>query len=370
MIAPTSRTDSSEHQYVLLDGLRGVAALAVVILHMPRVFGGFTVPQAHLAVDFFLQLSGFIVASAYVSKIQAGMSFRGFTWRRISRLYPAYLLGLLLGIAVAVVALLLGGNGLSVDWAPVDLVCSALLNVTMLPQAFCGSQTLLFPLNPPMWSIFYEVVVNCGLFLFVGIAVVWRRAAVAAALLLPLMVWLTYEAQTLDVGFDWQTAIAGIVRAAFSFLVGVAIFALNLRNKSSSNAVTLLVSALLAAALLLQTDSYWYELAMVVLVFPVLVALGAMFNPSNPWLRWTSLQLGAMSYVLYAIHKPLYQLIYGAMVKFIPQVVVNLGVLLGIVMLAVFAAVSWALSRSFEPWARALLTRVGPMRPRVRGGGE
>lgn len=76
-----------------LDGLRGLAAIAVALFHWLLNFAGF------LAVDFFLVLSGFILAHRYLysdSPISSGR----FVISRLARLYPMHLFGLLSYAAV------------------------------------------------------------------------------------------------------------------------------------------------------------------------------------------------------------------------------------------------------------------------------
>lgn len=55
-----------------LDGLRGVAAFSVVLLHISLNWrSGDVLPKAYLAVDFFFLLSGFVIAKAYESDLIA-----------------------------------------------------------------------------------------------------------------------------------------------------------------------------------------------------------------------------------------------------------------------------------------------------------
>ena len=61
--------DSKKH-YEILDGLRGVAALTVVLFHILEIFSGNDhtrqiINHGYLAVDFFFVLSGFVVGHAY-----------------------------------------------------------------------------------------------------------------------------------------------------------------------------------------------------------------------------------------------------------------------------------------------------------------
>ena len=68
-----------------LDGLRGVAVVAVVAYHLDRLSGGF------LGVDLFFALSGFLITSLLVreSAINGTIGLRQFWGRRFRRLLPA-----------------------------------------------------------------------------------------------------------------------------------------------------------------------------------------------------------------------------------------------------------------------------------------
>jgi peptidoglycan/LPS O-acetylase OafA/YrhL len=83
-----------------LDGLRGVAAILVVLFHENYWFSQTgLVPKAYLAVDFFFCLSGFIIAYSYSEHLISGqLSFLKFSAIRLVRLYPLYLLGTVLGL--------------------------------------------------------------------------------------------------------------------------------------------------------------------------------------------------------------------------------------------------------------------------------
>jgi peptidoglycan/LPS O-acetylase OafA/YrhL len=76
-----------------LDGLRGLAILAVFAYHFRLLRGGF------LGVDLFFVLSGFLITGLLVGEWQqrASISLGRFYLRRVLRLLPALLLLLLLG---------------------------------------------------------------------------------------------------------------------------------------------------------------------------------------------------------------------------------------------------------------------------------
>ncbi|HWW43974.1 MAG TPA: acyltransferase [Acidimicrobiia bacterium] len=73
-----------------LDGLRGVAVLAVVLYH----FAPSTAPGGFLGVDLFFVLSGFLITSLLVSEWEGRrrISLAGFWGRRARRLLPALFL--------------------------------------------------------------------------------------------------------------------------------------------------------------------------------------------------------------------------------------------------------------------------------------
>ena len=156
--------------YIRLDGLRGIAALVVVWYHLFEGFATSPIDQrcnhGYLAVDFFFLLSGFVLSYAYDGRLRSisaaqRLSFGSFLRRRIIRLHPMLLLGLVWGA----VAFVLQG---SVQWdgTAVSSICViiALLTSLVLIPAWPGCPTEvrgngeIFPLNGPMWSLFFEYV--------------------------------------------------------------------------------------------------------------------------------------------------------------------------------------------------------------------
>lgn len=81
-----------------LDGLRGVAALIVVIYHRRFWVAGFEDWHGYLAVDFFFLPSGFVISHAYGGRLASGqLSPDRFAVARVIRLYPLIVLGAVLG---------------------------------------------------------------------------------------------------------------------------------------------------------------------------------------------------------------------------------------------------------------------------------
>ena len=93
-------SDSKSH-YEILDGLRGVAAVMVVIFHLLETFTGGNhliqiMNHGYLAVDFFFVLSGFVIGYAYDDR-WGKMTLGGFFKRRLIRLHPMIIMGMIIG---------------------------------------------------------------------------------------------------------------------------------------------------------------------------------------------------------------------------------------------------------------------------------
>ncbi len=140
-------------RFVALDGLRGVAALAVAIGHL---WPGF--PNTALAVDFFFMLSGFVLVHSYAQRFTQGLQFTQYFIARCIRLLPLIVVGTLIGAVASRTVSGLGG-------------------MLLIPSP----GRAMYPLDPPTWSLFYEMIASVAL----GLGL-WRtnhRVSVAIALL-------------------------------------------------------------------------------------------------------------------------------------------------------------------------------------------
>ncbi|HEY4965169.1 MAG TPA: acyltransferase family protein, partial [Puia sp.] len=86
--------------YPILDGLRGTAAILVVIFHLCEayfpVMANHPMHHGYLAVDFFYLLSGFVVGYAYDDR-WGKMTVKEFFKIRLVRLHPLVILGVAIG---------------------------------------------------------------------------------------------------------------------------------------------------------------------------------------------------------------------------------------------------------------------------------
>src|ERR1017187_9310640 len=92
----------SKPRYEILDGLRGVAAVMVVVFHIFEARATSSLSQivnhGYLAVDFFFVLSGFVIGYAYDDR-WGKMNRWDFFKRRLIRLHPMVIMGTIIGAA-------------------------------------------------------------------------------------------------------------------------------------------------------------------------------------------------------------------------------------------------------------------------------
>ena len=88
-LSPSANQTVRQPRFATLDGLRGVAAVSVALMHGKMWLPAHLFYRAYLAVDFFFMLSGFVIAYAYEANLVSGaLSFRRFALIRAIRLYP------------------------------------------------------------------------------------------------------------------------------------------------------------------------------------------------------------------------------------------------------------------------------------------
>jgi peptidoglycan/LPS O-acetylase OafA/YrhL len=276
---------------VVLDGLRGVAALCVLLLHTASTFGLPPPLHAGLAVDFFFALSGFVIAHAYDDRLRSGMSLGAFMRLRAVRLYPMILASVLLG-------------ALSV-WPKISLL--HLSGAAILLPTGLLSDAIAFPLNFALWSLFFEVVAS-ALYGVFGARIGWRMLALVCA-----ASGLLLGAATLAAGEISHFGVKGLAhfamgvpRVLYPFCLGVLLY----RLKASDFAPRVPAWTLMAgvAALLLAPlgASGIYDALVAILVLPAVVVLGARAaSRADPVYR----ALGEISYPLYAVHVPVLVLV-------------------------------------------------------------
>jgi peptidoglycan/LPS O-acetylase OafA/YrhL len=343
-----------------LDALRGIAAIGVLVFHMSGAFSPIAAPGGYLAVDLFFMMSGVVLSHAYESRFQAGMGTVDFMRVRFIRLYPLYLLGTLLGIAVTV-ASLLGRN--SQSWDLSSLLQAALFALLFLPNVSTRPVDQLYPLNIPCWSLFLEILVNL---LFV---ILWpllsSRRLIAVVVLTGIAVGVAAQQHgNLDQGSTASSFAIGLARTVFGFSVGVLI-ARHIRRvrRMESNLGVLAIVATFTAAIAGRPEgdvrAIW-DMVCVLMVFPMLVYCGTLIDP-DVRLRRTATFLGVTSYAVYVLHSPLSSVLNSVTRYWSGSI--GMGVSapwLGVAVLAALLAGCWLVDRYFDSPVRRQLSRILP----------
>ena len=83
-------TQNPASRIIELDALRGIAAVAVLVCHLPRGFW-----FGETGVDLFFVLSGFLITGIILRNLDQPAFLRTFYWRRSLRIFPIYYLALL-----------------------------------------------------------------------------------------------------------------------------------------------------------------------------------------------------------------------------------------------------------------------------------
>ena len=207
-----------------LDGLRIIAASAVVLLHYADYVkdhpaGRFMVDHTehfNLFVDLFFVVSGFVIASQYLGKVNDLASAGRFIWRRLARIYPLHLATLAFYLAVAAAIYF----GLAKTDNPARYPLSDLPAQLLLLHAIDG-QRLTF--NFPSWSLSAEMFCYL-LFPIVALLAARHRALVIPLVVLPALANSIYVIATgSEPWAEWINK-GGVFRALPGFNLGVACY--------------------------------------------------------------------------------------------------------------------------------------------------
>lgn len=337
-------------RFVVLDGLRGGAALAVLALHVPPLDR--VVPHGYLAVDLFFMMSGFVVAHAYEARLRSGWSLGDFMRVRVLRLWPLYLLGTLIGAAVFASAV----EG-PVMAAALAMMMAAAVLLIPLPV---GHDVQIFNLNRPAWSLFFEMVANLlyGAFARRLTERVLVLLSVAGACAVVVAFGL---AGTGSLGHHGDSLLGGAARILFGFPLGVLFHRLHQSGRLTVRApIPLILVAFLATLALpnLGRLNGWLDAVVVVLVFPLLVA-GAVDAEVKARTASAFAFLADLSYPLYILHGP----ILMGFAQFGGE---STAALLAGGVVSLVAA--WVAGRWFDPWGRRTLSQLIQFRRHGSGG--
>ena len=378
---------ASKPRYDILDGLRGVAALMVVIFHCFEtyvpVFRTQIVNHGYLAVDFFFVLSGFVIGYAYDDRWDK-MTTWGFFKRRLTRLHPMVIAGTLVGASLFFFAGAAFPETLRVPaWKFALCLVMGLLILPCPNSLDIRGWGELNSFNGPQWTLTFEYIGNI-LYAFI----LRHLPKFALAILCLFCAFFTLD---LTLGWDvfgffpdgpqytviggWsltgQQIYIGFTRLLYPFLCGLLISRILSGRRTEINPS--------GSPIHLSGGFWWCGLALVaifsipciggdrgvpdglfqaaciLLLFPLIVLAGAGSVTTDPKSTAVCKWLGDISYPIYITHYPIMYMQMGWVVDHPDapvwmHVMVNLGVVFMSIILA------WGLLKAYDLPVRKWLT--------------
>ena len=327
-VSAAAFSDTKPH-YEILNGLRGVASLMVILYHIFEGFATSPIDQrfnhGYLAVDFFFVLSGFVIGYAYDDRWSTGLKTKDFFKRRLIRLHPMIVLGIVFGVITFIIQ-----GSKQWDGTPVSLsmvLLAMLLSLFLIPAAPGSGIEVrgngeMFPLNGPVWTLFFEYIGNILYALFI------RRLSTKALTVLVVLAGAGLASFAVfnfsgygHLGVGWSMTDynlhGGFLRLLFSFSIGL-LMSRNFKPIHIRGAFWicgLIIVALLSVPYIGDGSAPWknglYDAVCTIIVFPVLVYLGASGKVTDKSTSKFCKFLGDISYPLYVVHYPFMYLFYA-----------------------------------------------------------
>ncbi|MDP4276005.1 MAG: acyltransferase [Bacteroidota bacterium] len=316
-ISSASYADTKQH-YEILDGLRGVAAVLVVLFHILETFtGGNNIKQlinhGYMAVDFFFVLSGFVIGYAYDDR-WGKLTLKGFFKRRLIRLHPMIIAGMLIG---AITYYFQGCSDFSIiSSVPVwRLLLIMLIGFTLIPvppSMDIRGWTEMHPLDGPAWSLFFEYIANILYALFIR---KFSKKILAFFVFLFGCALIQLAVTRGDVIGGWaieptQLRI-GLTRLLYPFFAGLLLSRICKPGRIPHAFLwcSLLLVIVLSIPRIGGTEHLWmnglYVALCIIFVFPLIVYVGASGQVKGRYSSKVCKFLGDISYPIYITHYPL-----------------------------------------------------------------
>jgi peptidoglycan/LPS O-acetylase OafA/YrhL len=372
-------TDSKTH-YQILDGLRGVASVLVIAFHVLESFTGGNrfiqiINHGYLAVDFFFVLSGFVVAYAYDDR-WGKLTQWDFYKRRLVRLQPMVVMGSLIGAAffyfqVSPAFPLIAATPV---W---KLLLITLIGCTLIPVPISmdirGWQEM-HPVNGPAWSLFFEYIAN------ILYAVIVRRfskliLSIFVSLAGCMMIAYLLLGPQGDLIGGWslnkEQLFIGFTRVLYPFFAGVLLSRVGklIHVKNAFWWCSILIIVSLSIPRIGDESHVWmngiYDAIVVIIVFPLIVSIGAGGTFHSVRSARISKFLGDISYPLYITHYPLIYM-YTAWVINNKIPLGAKGLLVGLLLMVVSIAIAYGCLKLYDEPVRAWLTKKFLVKKAIR----
>ena len=378
---------ASKPRYEILDGLRGVAALMVIVFHcfetyIPQI-GTQIVNHGYLAVDFFFVLSGFVIGYAYDDRWDR-MSTWGFFKRRLVRLHPMVIAGTVIGAALFFFGEYAGFPNISKCSGWMFALCFV-MGSFMIP---CGPGLdirgwgEMNSFNGPNWSLTFEYIGN------ILYAFVFRRLPkIALAVLCVCCAFFTLD---LTLGWDvfgffpeakfdviggWSLTgdqlYVGFSRLLYPFLCGLLISRILPSHRTEANPSgspvhikggfwwASLILIILFSVPQICGHSCWqdglYQAVAIIVCFPLIVLLGAGSRTTDAFSTRVCKTLGELSYPLYITHYPIMYM-QMAWVGNHPSAPLWQHIMLNVGVVVISVILAWCVYKTYDLPVRKWLT--------------
>jgi peptidoglycan/LPS O-acetylase OafA/YrhL len=325
-----------------IDGLRGLAALFVVLFHFtngsnPYYGEAFAFPAGRHGVSLFFAISGFVISLTLNSK----NSLSDFIKARFIRLYPIFWVCLIFSF---VITSLFGPSHKKVS--AIDF----LINFSMIPQ-FLGTKYV----DGAAWTLqielfFYAVIAAIFYFSKKNPIYILAYFSIASIIFGTIEICGINEIMNsmpiLLKSMYWR--LYGLFNIEYNYLFSIGISIFIIKNNSVKDRIYKLACIALAianmTALTVNLEEFFVSLAVTILLLT-----SFSFSPlrrllSNKIFAW----LGSISYVLYLIHTNVGRIIIQQAISVTNNI--NLSIILGTITIVIIAAI-------FTEWIEAPLRK-------------
>lgn len=393
----------SKPRYEILDGLRGVASLMVIIFHLGETYckpgAQQWINHGYLAVDFFFVLSGFVIGYAYDDR-WGKMSLGGFFKRRLTRLHPMVVIANIIGTCLFFFGASYFTASLEIPFWKFGLCF--IMGMFIIP---CGrgldirGWNEMNSFNGPIWTLTFEYIGNI-LYAFVfrhlptivlcilcaGTAIFTLDFTLGWDMfgMLPVKEYINEAGELMTWGgpqyhvkggwsLDPAQIYLGFTRLLYPFLCGLIISRILPKRRTADNPsgspirlkggfiwTSLILVTILSIPCIGGTDGVAngaYQAIMILLVFPVLVLMGAGSTIKSPALAKVCKFLGDISYPIYITHYPLIYLHMGFVAEHpVGSIPTWMHVASGVGVFFTAVILAWGVFKAYDEPTRKWLT--------------
>ena len=393
---------ASKPRYEILDGLRGVAALMVIIYHcfetyIPQI-GTQIINHGYMAVDFFFVLSGFVIGYAYDDRWDKMTTWSYFK-RRLVRLHPMVIIGTVIGAALFFFGEYDGFPKIAECKGWMFALCFV-MGIFMIP---CGPRLdirgwgEMNSFNGPNWSLTLEYVGNilyafifrrlpkyalaillaCSAFLTLNLTLGWDVFNIfpVGEFTDPNGVMHIFGGPSYSVNGGWSLTkdqiFIGFTRLLYPFVCGLLISRILPSHRTESNPsgsplharggfwwsalILVVIFSIPQIGGKAGVSDGLYQALGILVVFPLVVLLGAGSKTTDPKSTAACKFLGELSYPLYITHFP-FMYMQMARVGNYPEAPLWMHIMLNVGVVVVSVGLAWSCYKFYDIPVRQWLT--------------